>query len=117
MNRSALITRISAHFRQLTAKDIETSVSIILSAIANTIAERQRVELRDFGSFSVNIRGPPLGRNPRTGEAVAIPAKVAAHFKPGKEMRQRVLASAMSVKRKEEKRKRTRASAELSQLA
>ena len=69
---------------------MEAAVKTILDAIATQLSQRERVEIRGFGSFSVNVRPPRLGRNPRTGTPVDIPAKPVPHFKPGIELRARV---------------------------
>jgi len=94
MTRTELVTRIASHFRQLTRQDAEASVSTILSVIANTLAEGRRVEIRGFGAFVVSYRPPRTGRNPASGASVSIPEKNVPHFKPGKELRIRVAASA-----------------------
>lgn len=62
----------------------------ILGAIAAALAAGNRVEIRGFGSFSLNYRLPRTGRNPKTGEKVAVPGKYVPHFKAGKELRERV---------------------------
>jgi integration host factor subunit beta len=100
MTRSELISKLAAHFHQLTVKDAEASVSVILTAIAEKLAtEGGRVEIRGFGSFKVNYRPPRPGRNPRTAVTVSIPAKHLPHFKAGRELRERVAASAAGTKR------------------
>ena len=98
MTRSELVARIASHFHLLTVKDAEASVSTILSAIANRLADGNRVEVRDFGTFSANYQPPRVGRNPATGAPVSVSAKYVPHFKPGRELRVRVAASAGSVK-------------------
>lgn len=90
MNRSQLITNLASQFCNLTAKDAEVSVTIILDAMKNAMANGGRVEIRGFGSFSLNHKKPRIGRNPKTGEKVTVPAKYAPHFKPGIEMKKRV---------------------------
>ena len=64
----------------------------MLGQMADALAQGQRIEIRGFGSFDLHHRPPRIARNPKTGEAVNLPAKVAIHFKPGKEMRDRVNA-------------------------
>lgn len=71
-------------------KDVELAVKMILDEISDALARQDRVEIRGFGSFSLHHRPARTGRNPKTGEAVEIPAKFVPHFKPGKEMRERV---------------------------
>jgi len=90
MNRPDLVDRINSHFPFLDAKDVEACVSTILSALSTRLAEGGRVEIRGFGSFSVGYRPPRVGRNPRTGVKVSVPAKHVPHFKPGTELRERV---------------------------
>ncbi len=90
MTRSDLIDRLAQRFPQLTIADTETSVSVILHAITHSLASGERSEIRGFGSFSLNQRPARVGRNPKTGTRVDVPAKVAPHFKPGLELRKRV---------------------------
>ena len=97
MTRSDLIAALAARFIHLTAKDAEIAVKEILDAIGNSLAHADRVEIRGFGSFSLNYRPARKGRNPKSGEAVSVPAKYVPHFKAGKEMRERVEESAKPV--------------------
>ena len=90
MTRSDLITALALRFPNLMAKDAEISVREILDAISNALIHGDRVEIRGFGSFSLNYRPARKGRNPKSGEPVAIPEKHVPHFKAGKEMRERV---------------------------
>lgn len=90
MTRSDLIEELAARFRQLTQRDAEFAVKAILDAMNEALVRGHRIEIRGFGSFSVNHRAPRLGRNPRSGESVAIPEKHVPHFKPGKALRQAV---------------------------
>ena len=90
MTRSDLVTKLSERFPQLQQKDAAVSVTAILDAIASSVKEGGRVEIRGFGSFALNHRPPRIGRNPKTGEKVAVPAKWSPHFKAGLELRQRV---------------------------
>ena len=90
MTRSDLIAALAAHFKSLTAKDAEVAVKEILDAIGHSLAQGGRIEIRGFGSFSLNYRPPRMGRNPKSGDAVLVSAKYAPHFKAGKEMRERV---------------------------
>ena len=93
MTKSELIERISERQPQLSPKDIELAVKTILDQISDTLADGQRIEIRGFGSFSLHYRAPRKGRNPKTGETVELEGKHVPHFKPGKEMRERVNAS------------------------
>ncbi len=90
MTRSDLVEELAARFGQLTHKDAEYAVKTILDAVGDALVRGHRIEIRGFGSFSVNHRPPRMGRNPRSGEAVAIPEKRVPHFKPGKALREAV---------------------------
>jgi integration host factor subunit beta len=92
LTRSELIDSLAAQFPALLAKDISISVALILDAIKDTLAVGNRVEVRDFGSFSVGRRPARVGRNPKTGVEVRVPAKFTPHFKAGKELAERVKA-------------------------
>lgn len=94
MTRSELVSRLAEQFPQLVRQDAELAVSEILNAIQDTLLGGRRVEIRGFGSFGLNRRPPRLARNPKTGEAVEVKAKWVPHFKPGKELRQRIEQSA-----------------------
>ena len=97
MTRSDLIAALASRFPNLMAKDAEIAVLEIIEAVGQALAHGDRVEIRGFGSFSLNYRPPRVGRNPKTGEKVQVPAKYTPHFKAGKEMRERVEQSVMSV--------------------
>jgi integration host factor subunit beta len=88
MTRSDLIEELANRFRQLTHRDADHAVKTILDAVSNALVKGHRIEIRGFGSFSVNHRPPRMGRNPRSGESVAIPEKRVPHFKPGKALRE-----------------------------
>ena len=90
MTRSDLVEELAARFGQLTHRDAEYAVKTILDAVGEALVRGHRIEIRGFGSFSVNHRPPRMGRNPRSGEAVAIPEKRVPHFKPGKALREAV---------------------------
>lgn len=90
MNRSDLVEELAAHCGQLTQRDAEIAVKAILDAMNDALVRGHRIEIRGFGSFSVNHRAPRIGRNPRSGASVAIPGKRVAHFKPGKALREAV---------------------------
>ena len=90
MTKSELIERIAAVQAQLSAKDLELAVKMMLDHMATTLASGNRIEIRGFGSFSLHYRAPRLGRNPKTGEKVQLAGKFVPHFKPGKELRERV---------------------------
>ena len=93
MTKSELIGRLAERYPQLVAKDAEFPVRTILDASARTLAEGRRIEIRGFGSFSLSHRPPRIGRNPKSGERVLVPEKRVPHFKPGKELRERVDAA------------------------
>lgn len=95
MTRSDLVEELAARFSQLTQRDAEFAVKTILDAISDTLVHGNRIEIRGFGSFSVNHRPPRMGRNPRSGESVAIPEKRVPHFKPGKALREAVEAKTL----------------------
>ena len=90
MTKSELIGRLAERYPQLVAKDAEFAVRTILDAMARTLADGHRIEIRGFGSFSLSHRPPRIGRNPKSGERVLVPEKRVPHFKPGKELRERV---------------------------
>lgn len=88
MTRSDLVAALASRFTHLTAKDAEIAVKEILDAIGRSLARGERVEIRGFGSFSLNYRPARKGRNPKNGEPVMVPAKHVPHFKAGKGMRE-----------------------------
>ena len=90
MTKSELIERIAARQQQLSAKDVELAVKAIIEQMSQTLAGGERIEIRGFRSFSLHYREPRQGRNPKTGETVELAGKYVPHFKPGKEMRDRV---------------------------
>lgn len=90
MTKSELIERIAEKQDQLSLKDIELAVKLILEHMAQCLASGERIEIRGFGSFSLHYRAPRVGRNPKTGDSVHLEGKYVPHFKPGKEMRDRV---------------------------
>lgn len=90
MTRSELIQQLAVKFPQLTASDIDMAVRTILDEMSRTVAKGRRIEMRGFGSFGINHRPPRKARNPKTGVSVMVPAKFVPHFKPGKELRERV---------------------------
>ena len=96
MTKSELIARLAERFPQLVAKDAELAVKVILDAMTEALARGDRIEIRGFGSFSLNHRPPRIGRNPRSGERVDVPEKWVPHFKAGKELRERVDAADLS---------------------
>lgn len=94
MTKSELIALLAADpaviGNLLTARDVDDAVNSILNAMTAALAQGSRIEIRGFGSFSLNYRPPRVGRNPKSGDTVEVPAKIVPHFKAGKEMRERV---------------------------
>ncbi len=90
MTKSELIELIAQKQKHLPAKDVELAVKHLLEVMSDALADGERIEIRGFGSFSLHYRPPRLGRNPKTGEAVALSGKYVPHFKPGKDLRERV---------------------------
>jgi integration host factor subunit beta len=90
MTKSELIEILAQKQTQLAYKDVELAVKNMLEHMATTLANGERIEIRGFGSFSLHYRPPRVGRNPKTGDSVELTAKYVPHFKPGKEMRERV---------------------------
>ncbi|CAG9297156.1 integration host factor subunit beta [Celerinatantimonas diazotrophica] len=90
MTKSDLIERLATKYMNLSAKDIELAIKEILEQMASSLQDGDRIEIRGFGSFSLHYRAPRVGRNPKTGEKVELTGKYVPHFKPGKELRERV---------------------------
>ena len=90
MTKSELIERIAQKQSQLVHRDVELAVKAILEHMAECLAGGGRIEIRGFGSFSLHFRSGRVGRNPKTGAPVSLPAKHVPHFKPGKKLRERV---------------------------
>jgi len=90
MTKSELIDRIAGKQTQLSSKDVELSVKAMIEYMSQVLSEGGRIEIRGFGSFSLHYRIPRVGRNPKTGTPVDLSGKYVPHFKPGKELRDRV---------------------------
>ena len=90
MTKSELIEVLARKQPQLAYRDIELSVKTILEYMSASLSSGERIEIRGFGSFSLHFRPARSGRNPKSGEPVSLPAKYVPHFKPGKELRERV---------------------------
>jgi integration host factor subunit beta len=90
MTRSDLIVKLAERYPQLLGKDAELAVKVILESMASSLTSGDRIEIRGFGSFALNYRPPRMGRNPKSGDKVQVPAKYVPHFKAGKELRERV---------------------------
>ena len=90
MTKSELINQLVKRFPKLPVRDTDFAVKSILDSMTQALAEGQRIEIRGFGSFSLHYRIPRVGRNPKTGTPVDLSGKYVPHFKPGKELRDRV---------------------------
>lgn len=90
MTKSDLIEIISEKQSLLNYRDVELAVKLILGQMSNSLAGGERIEIRGFGSFTLHHRPPRVGRNPKSGESVELGEKFVPHFKPGKELRDRV---------------------------
>ena len=90
MTKSELIEILTQRQGHLKADDVDLAVKALLEMMGGALSEGDRIEIRGFGSFSLHYRPPRTGRNPKTGEAVALQGKHVPHFKPGKELRERV---------------------------
>jgi len=97
VTRADLIAAIASRFPTLTVKDADVAVKEILNAIGRCLTQGDRVEIRGFGSFRLNYHPARVGRNPKTGATVPVPAKYVPHFTAGKELRERVEASAKDI--------------------
>jgi len=104
MVKSELINRIAEKQDTLTTKDVELGVNHILEKMSVELAKGERIEIRGFGSFSLHYRPPRRAHNPKTGERVFTQEKYTPHFKPGKDLRERVNASRHNTSIKEEDR-------------
>jgi integration host factor subunit beta len=90
MTKSELIAKLAERNPRLVARDADEAVNTMLDAMTDALAGGQRIEIRGFGSFALNYRPPRVGRNPKSGDRVQVPAKYVPHFKAGKELRERV---------------------------
>ena len=93
MTKSELIDALAKQQSHLNAKNVKLAVKCIVEKMNEALSTGERIEIRGFGSFSLHMRPPRMGRNPKTGDAVALSKKYVPHFKPGKELRDRVDAS------------------------
>ena len=93
MVKSELIERLAQRFPSLMKAEVEHSVNCMVEQMRKTLEHADRIEIRDFGTFSIRKREAIVGRNPMTGESVSIPARAFPHFKPGKQLRNRIIAS------------------------
>ncbi len=93
MTKSELIETLVKKQPHLALKDVELAIKCIIEKMNQALSSGERIEIRGFGSFSLHKRPPRMGRNPKTGESVALSKKYVPHFKPGTELRDRVDAS------------------------
>lgn len=98
VTRSELINILSAKLSDsgLLKSDVSLSVKELINTMSAAISNGDRIEIRGFGSFTLRERKPRMGRNPKTGESVALGVKYAPHFKPGKDLKERVMDSISS---------------------
>ena len=90
MTKSELIESLAKKQPSLALKDVELAVKCVIEKMNQALSSGERIEIRGFGSFSLHKRPPRTGRNPKTGESVNLAEKHVPHFKPGKELRDRV---------------------------
>lgn len=90
MLKSELIGTLVVRLHDVPPRDVELGVTAILNALTEALASGRRVELRGFGSFETHMVAARQGRNPKTGDTVAVPARLRIAFKAGKDLRQQV---------------------------
>lgn len=93
MTKSELIEILARKQSNLAYKEVENAVKTLIEQMSESLASGERIEIRGFGSFSLHFRPPRVGRNPKTGDSVPLSGKYVPHFKPGKELRERVNSS------------------------
>mgnify|MGYP000518185038 FL=1 len=93
INKKELIEIISNEQEQLPYKDIELAIKTIIESMIDSLKKGKRIEIRGFGSFSLRYRKSRIGRNPKSGESVNIDERYVPHFKPGKDLKERVKTS------------------------
>src|SRR6185369_9753867 len=99
MKRSDLYRRVSGHFPDLAAQDVEKCIDLLLARIGEHLQSGQRAEFRGFGNFASRQRAPRTARNPKTGDKVRMEAKRVLHFKPSRELTKRINLQAAPIKR------------------
>ena len=90
VTKSELIEILSSKFHHLPQGEVESAIKCLLEQMSSSLSTGERIEIRGFGSFSLHYRPPRVGRNPKTGDSVDLDSKFVPHFKPGKELRDRV---------------------------
>ncbi|MBS3954326.1 MAG: integration host factor subunit beta [Methylomicrobium sp.] len=93
MIKSELVNALNEKLAELSIKDVDLAINCMLVQMVDALVQGQRIEIRGFGSFDLHHRTARLARNPKSGERINLPAKVVIHFKPGKELRDRVDAA------------------------
>jgi integration host factor subunit beta len=93
MIKSELVRALNEKLPERQLSDVELAVNGLLKYLADALVQGKRIEIRGFGSFNLHHRPSRMARNPKTGDTVKLPAKVAVHFKPGKDMKDRVNAA------------------------
>jgi integration host factor subunit beta len=88
--KSELVRALNEKLPELQVRDVELALNCILAQMADALVQGKRIEIRGFGSFDLHHRPARIGRNPKSGESLSLPAKVAIHFKPGSATRSRV---------------------------
>lgn len=91
ITRSDLVRILAEKQEHLAQKDIELAIRSLINLMSSSLSSGERVEIRGFGSFNLHYHPPRVGRNPRTGESVDIQGKFVPHFKPGKDLRKKLL--------------------------
>jgi len=90
VTKSELIELLAGKNGQLAPETVESAVKCVIEQMSHTLSSGERIEIRGFGSFSLHYRAPRVGRNPKTGDSVELASRYVPHFKPGKELRDRV---------------------------
>jgi integration host factor subunit beta len=90
LRKSDLIASLSKIRGHLARKDIDFAIKGLIKMMSDALSSGERIEIREFGSFSLHYHSPRVGRNPKSSEAINLPGKYVPHFKPGKELRDRV---------------------------
>ncbi|MBU0456251.1 MAG: HU family DNA-binding protein [Pseudomonadota bacterium] len=98
MIKSQLVERIGRKLSYLSEKDITLCVNNIIDSLIKNLSKGKRIEIRDFGSFDLNYHAPRLAHNPKTGEKLITDPKYVAHFKPGKDLKERINASTQPIR-------------------
>ena len=88
-----MIRALNEKLPERQVSDVELAINCLLKHMAKALIQGERIEIRDFGSFNLHHRTSRVARNPKTGATVKLPAKVVVHFKPGKDMKDRVNAA------------------------